>query len=267
MYTKQLIKTLAKKLDIDISKFDMKELVMGMDVELEHGTKNIKTDVTGDDPEATFKIVMAHMHELPDYYTRLKKMENKSKNNMNESDNKNKVDRDREMQNWSQHWENTGYEKLFHDEMEKMGYRPNQFDELSKEEKRKLFNTLDKKWESEEEKKKDVNEGKEGISAYAQRMRELAGLAEGNQKKNIKTVEEGESAFEGETTFMAKDMMKSNDKNAVNESENKSGEGFESHQFEQKTIEEGESDDDLYKLDENTIIVLDFLEDEDEDDK
>ena len=75
MYTEEIIKRIAKRNDIDISKFDIKELVMGMEVELEHGSLNSKTDITGDDPEATFKIVMAHMNESPKYYSKLKKME------------------------------------------------------------------------------------------------------------------------------------------------------------------------------------------------
>ena len=74
MYTEEIIKRIAKRNDIDISKFDIKELVMGMEVELEHGSLNSKTDITGDDPEATFKIVMAHMSESPNYYSKLKKM-------------------------------------------------------------------------------------------------------------------------------------------------------------------------------------------------
>jgi hypothetical protein len=77
MYTEKLIEKIAKKTNIDISKFDMKELVMGMEVELEHGSQNIKTDITNDEPIETFKIVMAHMNEMPDYYTKLKKMEKK----------------------------------------------------------------------------------------------------------------------------------------------------------------------------------------------
>jgi len=75
MYTEEIIKRIAKRNDIDISKFDIKELVMGMEVELEHGSLNSKTDITGDDPEATFKIVMAHMNESPNYYSKLKKVE------------------------------------------------------------------------------------------------------------------------------------------------------------------------------------------------
>ena len=223
MYTENLIKNIAEKTGIDISKFDINELVMGMDVELEHGSNNEMTDVTDDDPIKTFKIVMAHMYEMPDYYTKLKAMENK-----------------------------------------------------------------------------------ENISEYARRMRELAGLSEGNQNKSLKTIQEGKSSFEDGVTFMVKDFMKSNDnsksrqeeivKEHVNdidpqildslrlkfpdasdeeldniysamqmkESKENKKDDFETHKFEQKAIEEGANDEELYTLNENTIIVLDFLDDEDE---
>ncbi len=48
---------------------------MGMDVELEHGTVDAKTNVTDDDEMITGKIALAHLNEFPDYYTRLEKME------------------------------------------------------------------------------------------------------------------------------------------------------------------------------------------------
>jgi Protein of unknown function (DUF5661) len=48
---------------------------MGMDVELEHGTADPQTNVTGDDLIMTAKIARAHLNEFPDYYTRLAKME------------------------------------------------------------------------------------------------------------------------------------------------------------------------------------------------
>jgi len=197
MYTEKLVKNISNKTDIDISKFDMNELIMGMDVELEHGSDNEKTDVTDDDPIKTFKIVMAHMYEMPDYYTKLKAMENK----------------------------------------------------------------------------------KENISEYARRMRELAGLSEGNQNKSLKTINEGNSSFEGGMTFYAKDMTgivneeevaeaaeivkESNEEvpvNSIEESAEK--EEFETHKFEQRAIEEGADDKELYNLNENTIIVLDFLDEE-----
>jgi len=74
-YAEKLIILLAKKITIDISKYDMDELVQGMFVELEHGSENEETNLTNDDPMETFKIVLAHLNEIPDYYTRLNKME------------------------------------------------------------------------------------------------------------------------------------------------------------------------------------------------
>ena len=71
----KLINLVAKKSNLDISKYDMEELIQGMLVELEHGSHNEETNITNDDPEQTLKIAMAHLDELPDYYTRLTKME------------------------------------------------------------------------------------------------------------------------------------------------------------------------------------------------
>ena len=54
------------------------ELMMGIEVEKEHGPtgpKNGVFDVTKGDMLTTAKIAAAHLAELPDYYTRLKKME------------------------------------------------------------------------------------------------------------------------------------------------------------------------------------------------
>jgi len=55
--------------------FDLEQFRMGMDVELEHGTVDPQTNVTGDDALMTAKIARAHLNEFPDYYTRLAKME------------------------------------------------------------------------------------------------------------------------------------------------------------------------------------------------
>ncbi len=46
-----------------------------MEVELEHGRRDPATNVTGDDPLTTGKIALAHLREIPDYYTRLARME------------------------------------------------------------------------------------------------------------------------------------------------------------------------------------------------
>jgi hypothetical protein len=55
--------------------FDVEQFRAGMDVELEHGSGDPATDVTGSDPVITGKIALAHLNEFPDYYTRLAKME------------------------------------------------------------------------------------------------------------------------------------------------------------------------------------------------
>ena len=68
-------KDIGEQLSLDWSKFDVEQFRMGMDVELEHGTENPVTNVTGDDPLLTGKIALAHLNEFPDYYTRLYEME------------------------------------------------------------------------------------------------------------------------------------------------------------------------------------------------
>ena len=69
--------SLGEQLGIDwvTSPFDVEQLRAGLEVELEHGARDPETDVTGDDPLLTAKIALAHLRELPDYYTRLARME------------------------------------------------------------------------------------------------------------------------------------------------------------------------------------------------
>ena len=55
--------------------FDVEQFRMGMDVELEHGLHDPRTNVTDSDPLVTGKIALAHLNEFPDYYTRLARME------------------------------------------------------------------------------------------------------------------------------------------------------------------------------------------------
>ena len=57
------------------SPFDVEQFRQGLDVELEHGRRDPDTNVTDDDPLLTAKISLAHLRELPDYYTRLARME------------------------------------------------------------------------------------------------------------------------------------------------------------------------------------------------
>ena len=59
--------------------FDVEQLRIGMNVELEHGLHDLLTNVSGDDPHVTAKIALAHLNEFPDYYTRLERMEEEAK--------------------------------------------------------------------------------------------------------------------------------------------------------------------------------------------
>ena len=75
VFSEEQAKEIGEKLDIKWDKFDVEQFRMGMDVELEHGTENSVTNVTGDNILTTGKIALAHLNEFPDYYTRLDKME------------------------------------------------------------------------------------------------------------------------------------------------------------------------------------------------
>lgn len=70
-------KEIARMLGIDFEKqkFDVEQFRMGLNVELEHGMKSFETNITNDNPILTGKIALAHLKELPDYYTRLEAME------------------------------------------------------------------------------------------------------------------------------------------------------------------------------------------------
>ena len=78
-FTADETKQIGDELGIDWTKFDVEQFRSGMDVELEHGSQDPKTNVTGDDPLMTGKIALAHLNEFPDYYTRLDKMEQEAK--------------------------------------------------------------------------------------------------------------------------------------------------------------------------------------------
>ena len=67
--TKQQAKEVGDTLGVDWQEFSLNQFRMGLEVELEH------TNVTGGDLELTGMIALAHLEEISDYYTRLKKME------------------------------------------------------------------------------------------------------------------------------------------------------------------------------------------------
>lgn len=73
LVSKDLAYRTAEKLGLDFSKekFSFNSFWKGMRVEMEH------KDVTKGDPIMTAKIALAHLHEKPDYYELLAKMEKK----------------------------------------------------------------------------------------------------------------------------------------------------------------------------------------------
>ena len=56
------------EMGITLDKFSIKDLLIGMNIELEHGTVNPITNVTNDDLIITGKIALAHLMEYPNYY-------------------------------------------------------------------------------------------------------------------------------------------------------------------------------------------------------
>jgi len=70
---------IGEEIGVDFSKFDLEQFRMGLSVELEHGSLwGDETNVTKDDPHFTGRIAWAHLKEIPDYYTRLEKMESEA---------------------------------------------------------------------------------------------------------------------------------------------------------------------------------------------
>lgn len=80
-FSKEEAAAIALLLGIDFAKnkFDLNEFWMGVNTELEHGKQSSQTDVTGDNPLVTGKIALAHLNEYPDYYKRLKRLEEEAK--------------------------------------------------------------------------------------------------------------------------------------------------------------------------------------------
>ena len=78
-------RSIGAQLKIDWSQIDLEQFRRGLEVELEHGTSDPLTNVTGDDPLLTGKIALAHLKEIPDYYTRLDQMEAEAKDHFKTS--------------------------------------------------------------------------------------------------------------------------------------------------------------------------------------
>lgn len=58
----------ASILDVSFDKFTSQEFLDGINIELEHGTINKKTNVTNDNLVTTAKIALAHLNEFSNYY-------------------------------------------------------------------------------------------------------------------------------------------------------------------------------------------------------
>ena len=69
---------IGEQIGVDFTKFDLEEFRKGLAIELEHGSHDPETNVTNSDPLLTGKIAWAHLKEIPDYYTRLEKMESEA---------------------------------------------------------------------------------------------------------------------------------------------------------------------------------------------
>jgi len=77
---------IGKQIGIDFTKINPEQFRMGLGVELEHGTRFPQANVTNDDPILTGKIAYAHLLEIPDYYTKLAKLEKQGKDYWGEED-------------------------------------------------------------------------------------------------------------------------------------------------------------------------------------
>lgn len=68
MYNINDVYMVASMLNISFDKFTPEELLTGMNIELEHGLIEPKTNVTNNNILDTTKIALAHLNEYPNYY-------------------------------------------------------------------------------------------------------------------------------------------------------------------------------------------------------
>ena len=59
---------ISNKLNLKFDKYSIKDLLTGINIELEHGKINPETNITNNDLEMTTKIALAHLNEYPNYY-------------------------------------------------------------------------------------------------------------------------------------------------------------------------------------------------------
>lgn len=75
VFSEDEARIIGSKIGINWDLVDIEQFRMGLTVELEHGSHDPQTNVIDDDEEKAGKIAWAHLKEIRDYYTRLKKME------------------------------------------------------------------------------------------------------------------------------------------------------------------------------------------------
>jgi hypothetical protein len=72
----KLVKSIGNKIGIDWNEIDFNEFKEGISVEFkEHGKSDPQTNVINNSHIKAAKIALAHLKELPDYYTKLKQIE------------------------------------------------------------------------------------------------------------------------------------------------------------------------------------------------
>jgi hypothetical protein len=74
-FSKEEARSIGTQLKVDWSQIDLEQFQRGLEIELEHGTIDPETNVTGDNSLLTGKIAWAHLKEIKDYYTRLDQLE------------------------------------------------------------------------------------------------------------------------------------------------------------------------------------------------
>ena len=79
-FTEEEARMIGQRIGVDWSAgdVDLEQFRMGLAIELEHGSQDPATNVTNDDETITGKIALAHLREIPDYYTRLAAMESEA---------------------------------------------------------------------------------------------------------------------------------------------------------------------------------------------
>lgn len=60
----------ASVLGVTFNQYTPEEFLDGINIELEHGTVDPKTNVTNNDLIVTAKIALAHLNEFPNYYNK-----------------------------------------------------------------------------------------------------------------------------------------------------------------------------------------------------